>query len=74
MVVQARAEATRRRIIDAAIALFSEEGYGDTGLAAIMDRADVSKGAFYYHFESRKRWPRRSSARASRSCWTPSTN
>ena len=53
MVVQARAEATRRRIIDAAIALFSEEGYGDTGLAAIMDRADVSKGAFYYHFESK---------------------
>ncbi len=54
MVVQARAEATRRRIIDAAIALFSEEGYGDTGLAAIMDRADVSKGAFYYHFESKE--------------------
>ena len=32
MVVQARAEATRRRIIDAAIALFSEEGYGTPGL------------------------------------------
>lgn len=54
MVVQARAEATRRRIIDAAIALFSDDGYGETGLAAIMDRADVSKGAFYYHFESKE--------------------
>lgn len=54
MVVQARAEATRRRIIDAAIGLFSEDGYGETGLAAIMDRAEVSKGAFYYHFESKE--------------------
>ena len=54
MVVQARAEATRRRIIDAAIALFKDDGYGETGLAAIMDRAEVSKGAFYYHFDSKE--------------------
>jgi AcrR family transcriptional regulator len=52
--VQARAEATRRRIVDAAVTLFSEHGYGDTGLADVMQRAEISKGAFYYHFESKE--------------------
>ncbi len=52
--VQARAEATRRRIVDAAVTLFGEHGYGDTGLADVMQRAEVSKGAFYYHFESQE--------------------
>ncbi|WP_167100010.1 TetR/AcrR family transcriptional regulator [Mycobacterium sp. DL592] len=51
---QARAEATRRRIIDAAVELFIEPGYGETGLAEILARADVTKGAFYYHFESKE--------------------
>ena len=50
---QARAEVTRRRIIDAAIDLFAEAGYGGTGLAEILKRADVTKGAFYYHFEGK---------------------
>lgn len=52
MVIQARAEATRKRIIEAAVRLFTDLGYGDTGLADVMHRAEVSKGAFYYHFES----------------------
>lgn len=51
---QARAEATRRRIIDAAVDLFIEPGYGEAGLAEILARADVTKGAFYYHFESKE--------------------
>ncbi len=51
---QARAEATRRRIIDAAVGLFGEIGYGQTGLADIVKAADVTKGAFYYHFSSRE--------------------
>lgn len=51
---QARAEVTRRRIIDAAIDLFAESGYGGTGLAEILKRADVTKGAFYYHFASKE--------------------
>lgn len=54
MVVQARAAATRRRILDAAITLFAENGYGETGLADILQRAGVSKGAFYYHFDSKE--------------------
>lgn len=54
MVLQARAEATRRRIIDSAVELFDERGYGETGLADILQRAGVSKGAFYYHFDSKE--------------------
>lgn len=54
MVIQARAEATRRRILDAAVGLFAENGYGDTGLAEVLQRAAVSKGAFYYHFQSKE--------------------
>lgn len=52
--LQARAQATRQRIIAAAVTLFSERGYGETGLADIQQRADVTKGAFYYHFDSKE--------------------
>ena len=54
MPLQARAEATRRRILDSAIDLFDELGYGETGLADVLQRAGVSKGAFYYHFDSKE--------------------
>lgn len=54
MALQARAEATRRRILDSAIELFDELGYGETGLADVLQRASVSKGAFYYHFDSKE--------------------
>ena len=49
-----RAEATRGKIIDAAVELFTDAGYGDTDLAAIVRQAGITKGAFYYHFESRE--------------------
>jgi AcrR family transcriptional regulator len=54
MALQARAEATRRKIVDSAVDLFSELGYGETGLADVLQRAGVSKGAFYYHFDSKE--------------------
>ena len=54
MVMQARAEATRHRILDSAVDLFDELGYGETGLADVLQRAGVSKGAFYYHFDSKE--------------------
>lgn len=53
MARQARAEVTRGKIIDAAVALFGEVGYGDTDLSAIIKRAGSTKGGFYYHFESK---------------------
>ncbi|MGY4712634.1 TetR family transcriptional regulator [Mycolicibacterium sp. CBM1] len=51
---QARAQATRQRIIAAAVHLFGERGYGDTDLADILDLSGVTKGAFYYHFDSKE--------------------
>ena len=51
---QARAEVTRRRILDAAVDLFAGAGYGETGLAEIVKQAAVTKGAFYYHFASKE--------------------
>jgi len=44
---------TRGKIIDAAVDLFEAVGYGDTDLTAIIKRAGVTKGAFYYHFEGK---------------------
>jgi AcrR family transcriptional regulator len=54
MARQARAEVTRQRIIDAAVDLFSEVGYASTGLGEIVERAEITKGALYYHFDSRE--------------------
>ena len=54
MAIQARADVTRRKIIDSAVDLFEEVGYGDTSLAEIIERAKVTKGAFYYHFADKE--------------------
>lgn len=51
---QQRTEETRNHIMDAAEASFAEAGYDGTGVAAICQAAGVSKGAFYYHFESKQ--------------------
>ena len=51
---QARAEVTRAKIIDAAVELFDEIGFAATGLGDIIERADITKGALYYHFESKE--------------------
>jgi len=40
--------------MDAAVDLFDEVGYGDTPLSAIIDRAKITKGAFYYHFADKE--------------------
>ena len=54
MVRQARSEATRRKIIDSAVELFNEIGYAAAGLADIIERAEMTKGALYYHFDSKE--------------------
>ncbi len=53
VVHQARAAETRREILDAAVELFGEHGYGGTNLNQIIRRAHVTHGAFYYHFTSK---------------------
>jgi len=54
MVRQARSEATRKRIMIAAVDLFDEVGYQATGLNDIIDRANMTKGALYYHFDCKE--------------------
>jgi AcrR family transcriptional regulator len=48
------AEATRRALLDAARAIFTEEGYQETNIEAIARAARVTRGAFYYYFEDKK--------------------
>ncbi len=52
MARQVRSEVTRRRLLDAAVDVFGEVGYGAAGRVAIVDRAGVTKGALYHHFDS----------------------
>lgn len=68
---QPRAVETRQKIIDAAVELFAEKGYAETGLNDLTARAGVTTGAFYYHFTSKEAlataimdqgWPRLSTS------------
>jgi AcrR family transcriptional regulator len=52
MARQVRSEATRRKIIDAAIDVFTEVGYAGADRGAIIERTGMTKGAFYHHFDS----------------------
>ncbi len=45
---------TRDRIVRAAVELFAEKGFHGTGVAEIGDRADVQRGALYYHIGSKE--------------------
>ena len=51
---QARSEATRQKILDAAIDLFSDVGHSAAGQSDIIERAEISKGALYHHFDSKE--------------------
>jgi AcrR family transcriptional regulator len=48
------AEATRERILVAAIDLFAERGYAATGIEALCQRARVVRTAIYWHFGSKE--------------------
>ncbi|KUH99417.1 TetR/AcrR family transcriptional regulator [Mycobacterium sp. IS-3022] len=50
-----RTEATTAALVDAARALFAEDGYEATSLDAVAARARVTKGAVYHHFEGKRR-------------------
>jgi AcrR family transcriptional regulator len=45
---------TRRRILDAALAGFLEDGYAQTTIAGIRTRSEVSNGALFHHFPSKE--------------------
>jgi AcrR family transcriptional regulator len=51
---QLRAEQTRATIITAAADLFDRHGYESTSLSDIVEHAQVTKGALYFHFSSKE--------------------
>ena len=55
MTAKAKRERTVRRaqLVDLACRLFGENGYERTTVADILAAADISKGGFYHHFESK---------------------
>jgi AcrR family transcriptional regulator len=54
MARQERAIRTRRAILEAAGAVFDEHGYTSTTIAMVLERAEVTKGALYFHFPSKE--------------------
>ncbi|WP_416978268.1 ScbR family autoregulator-binding transcription factor [Streptomyces sp. T028] len=54
MAKQERAIRTRRAIVEAAGAVFDEHGYMSTTIAMVLERAEVTKGALYFHFASKE--------------------
>ncbi|MEU0068281.1 ScbR family autoregulator-binding transcription factor [Streptomyces sp. NPDC006332] len=51
---QLRAEQTRSTIITAAADLFDRHGYESTSLSDIVEHAQVTKGALYFHFAAKE--------------------
>jgi AcrR family transcriptional regulator len=45
---------TRRAILDAAGVEFARHGYAGTGLGAIVQRAELTKGALFHHFTDKR--------------------
>jgi len=52
MARQVRSQATRRKILDAAVEVFTEVGFAAADRGAIIERTGMTKGAFYHHFDS----------------------
>jgi len=44
---------TRTAILDAAEALVLKQGFGDSSVDSIIERAGITKGTFFYHFKSK---------------------
>ena len=52
--MQQRSEETRSKILASAIKLFSAHGFNAASVDDICKDAEISKGAFYHHFESKQ--------------------
>jgi AcrR family transcriptional regulator len=52
MARQVRSEVTRRKILDAAVDVFTDVGFAAADRGAIIERTGMTKGAFYHHFDS----------------------
>ena len=47
-------EKTRTALLTVAYELFAERGYADVSTKDIVERAEVTRGALYYHFRNKK--------------------
>ncbi|KUN00475.1 gamma-butyrolactone-binding protein [Streptomyces yokosukanensis] len=54
MAQQERAVRTRRAVLEAAATVFAEHGYTAATIADILKTAGVTKGALYFHFDSKE--------------------
>lgn len=54
MPVQQRAAETRQKLVDAAVRLFAATGYNEISPQDVAAAADLTTGAFYYHFASKE--------------------
>ncbi len=52
--VQERSRTRRQRLLDAALAVFTEHGYSDTAIDQVARASDTSKGGLYFHFPSKQ--------------------
>jgi AcrR family transcriptional regulator len=51
---QERARRTRKHILELAAAAFARDGYEGTSLNEVIRESGLTKGAFYFHFSSKK--------------------
>jgi AcrR family transcriptional regulator len=49
-----RGERTRRKLLEAAEAVFAELGYHDASIVKLTEAAGVGQGTFYIYFASKK--------------------
>ncbi|HEY3190415.1 MAG TPA: TetR/AcrR family transcriptional regulator, partial [Solirubrobacteraceae bacterium] len=49
-----QSEATRQQLLKIARRLFATRGYAESSIAEIVERANVTRGALYHHFESKQ--------------------
>lgn len=49
-----KGDLTRDRIVSAAAVRFSRKGFSNTSLSEILRAAGITKGGFYFHFESKE--------------------
>lgn len=45
---------TKRRLLEAGLAMLLERGYGGLGVQDVLDRTNIPKGSFYHHFDSKE--------------------